>query len=109
MTTDSRYRFGRNRDTIEDIDLDREVITVDGKRYTESDALDDAHRAERRFSGLNRGGHSLSADGKHSPQVTVTLPRETRDIIAKKAAAEHMSVSKWLRLLIEHDVAAYGG
>ena len=76
------------------MDLDREVVTMDGKRYTESDALADAHGAEQRFSGLNRGGRSLSADGKHSPQVTVTLARETRDIVAQKAALEHMSVSK---------------
>ena len=106
MSKDSKYRFDTARDTIEDVDLDREVVTMDGKRYTESDALADAHRAEQRFSGLNRGGRSLSADGKHSPQVTVTLARETRDIVAQKAALEHMSVSKWLRRLIERNIAA---
>ena len=106
MTKDPRYRFHPDRDTVEDVDLDREVVIVNGKRYTEADARADARRAEARFRGLSRGGRSLSADGQHSPQVTVTLARETRDIVAQRAAAEHMSASKWLRKLIERDLAA---
>ncbi|MFT4306203.1 MAG: hypothetical protein QM604_04855 [Microbacterium sp.] len=98
----TRYRIASTADaTIDDIDLDDEVVTVGGKRYTDADAA----QMESRLRGLSRGGHSLSGDGTHSPTVTTVLPREVRDQVKDLAAAEGMSVSKWLRRLIEREVS----
>lgn len=106
----NRYRVTADSDvTIESIDLDEETVNVNGRRYTEADAERDAADAERevraeRTRGLSRGGHSLSGDGSHSPTVTTVLPRDVRDLVRERAAAEGMSVSKWLRRLIEREV-----
>jgi len=55
--------------------------------------------------GLRQGGVSLSSDGEHSPTVGVVLPREIHDKVKARAAAERMSVSKWMRRLAEREVA----
>jgi hypothetical protein len=99
-----RYRFTPDKDTLEDVDLDKADVRIDGKRYTEADAERDAEATRTR--GLSRGGVSLSKDGSHSPTVTVTLPREVRDLVKERAKAEGVSVSKWLRQLIEDQVRA---
>lgn len=104
MTIDpERYRATPDA-VFDDIDLDREVVKVGGRRYTEADAAQDAALAEARRRGLSRGGVSLSGDGSHSPSVATVLPREVRDEVRLRAAAEGMSVSKWLRRLVEREV-----
>ena len=111
MSTDlSRYRITPGAEaTVEDIDLDAEEVIVNGKRYSEADAEADAADAARviraeRTRGLSRGGTSLSGDGSHSPTVATVIPRDVRDEVQARAAAEGMSVSKWLRRLIEREV-----
>jgi hypothetical protein len=103
----ARYTF-KPGDKVEvsDIDLDQEVVIVDGKRYTEADAEADADIAEARFRGLRRGGKSMSKDGEHSPAVSVVLPREVRDQVVAQAKAEGMSVSKWVRRLVIEKVTS---
>lgn len=105
MTIDpDRYRATRET-SFEDIDLDQEIVIVGGRRYTEADAAADAARLEARTRGLARGGHSLSGDGTHSPKIATVLPRDVRDKVRQRADAEGMSVSKWVRHLIEREVA----
>ena len=91
---------------ISDIDLDEEVVIMDGKRYTEAGARRDADAAEARLRGLSRGGRSLSGDGSHSPTLRTVVPRDVSEAVKARARAEHMSVSKWLRRLIERSIAA---
>ena len=98
-----RYRVTPGS-SFDDIDLDQENVMIGGQRYTERDAAWDARKAEVRTRGLARGGVSLSGDGTHSPTVATVIPREVRDQVRERAAAEGMSVSKWLRRLIEREV-----
>lgn len=94
---------------------DGPITLDDGRPLTNKLANELADRAARvgppvdttdpRYAGLIPGGKSLSKDGKHSPSVTVVLPREVRDRVRQSAREEGMSVSKWLRILIEEKVA----
>jgi hypothetical protein len=103
MSDLDRYRY--TPDVPSDgIDLDQEIIHRGGRCITEADAERIADRIEARTRGLSRGGHSLSGDGTHSPKVTTVLPRDVHDRVRERAAAEGMSVSKWLRRLVEHEV-----
>jgi predicted DNA binding CopG/RHH family protein len=99
-----RYRYRPDTDSVSDIDLDRETVIIGGQRYTEADAAQDSAQFEARTRGLSRGGHSLSGDGTHSPRVTTVLPRDVHERVRERAAAEGMSVSKWVRRLVEHEV-----
>jgi hypothetical protein len=96
----ARYRATPDAE-ISDIDLDEETVNIGGRRYTEADA---EHDADARTRGLSKGGYSLSGDGSHSPTVKTVIPRDVRDQVVERAAAEGMSVSKWLRRLIEREV-----
>jgi hypothetical protein len=104
----SEYRYVPGVTEVSDIDLDSEVVIVDGHRYTEADAEKDADRIERQprqYSGLRRGGVSMSSDGAHSPKFTFSLPRPDDDLLRARAAAEGMSVSKWTRRLVQKELA----
>jgi len=110
----ARYVFHPGEVEVSDIDLDEEVVIMDGRRYTETDAAADAQwlertaaqRAAARQRGLRKGGESMSADGAHSPRVTVTLPRDVADAVKAQAKAEGMSVSKYVRRLVSASVAS---
>ena len=52
------------------------------------------------------GRPSLSADGSHSPHITVQLPATMERALREKAAAEHLSVSQWARQVIERELVA---
>lgn len=62
-------------------------------------------RVSQRLRNLHRGGYSLSGEEEHSPKVSVTLPRDVRDKVAARAAAEGVSVSKYLRRIITEHAA----
>ena len=93
------FRFDPGRDV---------AYTSDGRRITAELIEQASEHAERSGppAGLTPGGKSLSGDGEHSPRIQVVVPRSVRDEIAARAAAEHMSMSRWLRRLIERDLAA---
>lgn len=103
MSDLDRYRYTPGT-PAGDIDLDLEAIHRAGQRVTEPDAERIAAQVEARHRGLSRGGHSLSGDGTHSPRVTTVLPKDVLDRVREHASAEGMSVSKWLRQLVEHEV-----
>lgn len=76
----------------EDVDLDAEVVMVDGERLTNAaaDALaDEAARVsrERSMANLNREGRvSLSGGGRHSPTVQTRVPQWVKDELVAEAA-----------------------
>jgi hypothetical protein len=103
----SKYRYQPGVSVVEEIDLDQTPVTVDGRPYTETDAAADAEQAARQYrAGLIPGGKSLSGDGSHSPTLRTVVSASTADAVRRAAADHHMSVSKWLRQLIERDLAA---
>ncbi|MCL1801085.1 MAG: hypothetical protein FWG25_06970 [Promicromonosporaceae bacterium] len=111
----ARYTFGPDNPARigPDINLDDEAVLINGRRYANSDADADADWLEatlperlNRHRGLARGGQSLSADGHHSPTIGVVLPREVRDEVAARASAEKMSMSRWMRRLVERELAS---
>lgn len=95
---------------VRDIDLDGEVVYVagpDGKpvRYTEADAERDADEAERisaeRLKNLTPGGKSLSGGSEHSPRVQVVLSAEVKNELARRADAANMSLSRFVRRVVD--------
>ncbi|MFZ1382755.1 MAG: hypothetical protein WAS54_08225 [Scrofimicrobium sp.] len=102
----TRYRVRPGTITeAKDVDLDETVVTVDGKRYTEADAEADAIALEGRHRGLVPGGKSLSGGKKHSPVLRTVVPEETFDRVQVAAKEQGVSVSKWLRQLINEKVS----
>jgi hypothetical protein len=65
---------------------------------------DQAESQQRR--GLTPGGKSLNGDGSHSPVLRLVVSNEMRDKVAQAAADQHMSVSRWLRGVVEEKLAA---
>jgi hypothetical protein len=103
----SRYRYIPGETIVEDIDLDETPIYIDGKRYTEADALRDSLEAERlQRAGLVPGGKSLSGGHTHSPRFQLVLGEQTAEQVRQAARAEHMSISRWLRRTVEEKLAA---
>ncbi len=100
----SRYVYRPGESEVAEVDLDETVIhdAVTGERVTEAD-LD--REAAERWPGLTPGGKSLSGDGTHSPVLRVVVSRETADRVKQRAYAQRMSVSRYLRSLIERDVS----
>jgi hypothetical protein len=111
MTTTSaldleRFRFIPGVSEVADIDLDETPVYINGKLYTEADAERDADEAERRLhANLIPGGKSLSRDGGHSPALRTVVSEETARRVKERAKAAHMSVSRYLRGIIEQDLA----
>ncbi|ALN14710.1 hypothetical protein [Acidipropionibacterium acidipropionici] len=88
-------------------DPSHEHLTKDGQPVTD-DIIDEmAHRAERSGppKGLVPGGKSLSGGRTHSPKVQVVLSRETEQKVRERADAEHMSVSRWIRRVLEKETS----
>ena len=102
-----RYRYIPGETEVEDIDLDEVVIhnAVTGLRVTNADVEREAEELEQRYPGLKPGGKSLSGDGSHSPVLRVVVSKETRAKVDAAAEQENMSVSKWLRRLVEEKLA----
>jgi Flp pilus assembly protein TadG len=61
--------------------------------------------ARKRLKHLKPGGKSLSKDTDRSPQFKVTVSTDTANAVRQRAAAAHMSVSKWLRKVVEEKLA----
>jgi hypothetical protein len=104
----SRYVFTPGVSEFGDIDLDEVVIhdAVTGLRVTEADLDRETAELERQYPGLAPGGKSLSGDGSHSPRFQVVLGCDVAEKVRERAAEAHMSVSKYLRRIIERDIAA---
>jgi hypothetical protein len=90
-----------------EIDLDAEVVhdAATGVRLTNALVEDENDRIDRRY-GLIPGGKSLSGDGSQSPVVRLVVSTATKEKIVRAAAAEGMSISRWLRRTVEDKLAA---
>lgn len=89
-----------------DIDLDAEVIHVNGRRLTEEFAeeiADEAARTSRERSNANLipGRKSLSGDGEHSPIVQTRVPAQVRARLQAIADRRGVRPSKLLREAID--------
>jgi len=101
------YVYVPGESVVEDVDLDQTPVYIDGKRYTEADARRDSDEAERTYrAGLVPGGKSLSGGSTHSPKFQVVLGESTAEKARQAAANEGMSVSRWLRGVVEEKLAA---
>jgi len=101
------YVYVPGESIVEDIDLDQTSVYVDGRRYTEVDARRDSDEAERAYhAGLVPGGKSLSGGSTHSPKFQVVLGEATAEKARRAAVDEGMSVSRWLRCVVEEKLAA---
>jgi len=109
MTTinTANYVYIPGKSIVEDIDLDQTPVYIDQQRYTEEDARRDSDEAERIYRArLVPGGKSLSGGTKHSPKFQVVLGESTAEKARQAAADEGMSVSRWLRNVVEEKLAA---
>ncbi|TDH48872.1 ribbon-helix-helix protein, CopG family [Mycobacterium eburneum] len=112
MTTRGKPMGRKPEPTIidHDIDLETEVIHVNGRRLTEEFAeeiADEAARTSRERSNANLipGRKSLTAEGKHSPVVQTRVPADVHAKLVAIAEDRHMSVSKVLREAIDEYVS----
>jgi len=68
-----------------DIDLDEEVVIMDGRRFTEADAQALADIAEAKVLERRQA----------QQRGSITLPREELEKARTQTAAKSVSVSKW--------------
>ena len=91
-----------------DIDLDSLGLhDLVGDPITEASLERDADEAERRQrAGLIPGGKSLSGGSTHSPRFQVILGEKTAADLRERANQANMSVSRYLRRIVEEKLAA---
>lgn len=89
----------RAGDSIEDVDLDQEVLTVKGRRLTEAGAelLASETLAEARRRNLIPGRKSLTSGSTHSPRVQFRVPEAVATQAQDRARAEGKSLSELAR------------
>jgi hypothetical protein len=94
-------------DTFFRFDPSRDRATRNGEPVTEDMIEEMARTAERSGppKGLVPGGKSLSGGHVRSPKVQVVLSYETERKVRARAAAEHMSVSHWIRRVLEKETS----
>lgn len=89
-------------DTGPDIDLEKEdVRDIKGNRITEEYVRKAVENVHRHVAGRP----SLTAPGKHSPQVAVRLPEELREATEYHAYRMGMTVSAFIREAIVEYIA----
>ena len=73
---DTKAYVVRADDSIEDVDLDEDVVIIEGRRLTEAAAEQLARetRAEARRRNLIPGRTSLTSGATHSPRVQFRVP-----------------------------------
>jgi hypothetical protein len=62
------------------------------------------HAESRQTAGLIPGGKSLSGGTVHSPSIRVVLSEDTAADVKHRAELSNMSMSKWIRKLIEKEL-----
>lgn len=89
----------RAEDSIEDVDLDEELVTVKGRRLTEAGAEQLAREtlAEARRRNLVPGRKSLTSGSTHSPRVQFRVPEAVATEAQNRARAEGKSLSELAR------------
>lgn len=94
-------------DSVEDVDLDREQVSVNGERLTEAGA---AALAER-IRGAGRGRPSIdqaaAGKGHRSPQVGFRVSQELKADLAQLAERDGVAESEVLRRALEEYVSRH--
>ena len=89
-------------------EIDLDTVTLHdpstGERIT-NELIDRENDEIDRRHGLIPGGKSLSGDGSHSPVLRMVVSDSTKEKVTKAAADEGMSVSRWLRRVVEEKLA----
>lgn len=85
--------------SIDDVDLDHEVVTVKGRRLTEDGAEQLARQtlAKARRRNLIPGRKSLTEGSTHSPRVQFRVPEAVAAQAQDRARAEGKSLSELAR------------
>lgn len=97
---------------IVDVDLDDEVVIVNGERLTECAAeqlSDELAGRARSNANLVPGRKSLSGRGKHSPVLNVRVSDATLGMLRVLAGQRGVSVSKLSRQAIDEFVERSAG
>ena len=104
----TRYVVGPDSIDAGDIDLDEVVIhnAATGERVTEAMLEAEAIEMEKTRPWLIPGGKSLSGGTVHSPTLRTVVSEATAEKARAKAKARRMSLSKYIRGLIERDLQA---
>jgi predicted HicB family RNase H-like nuclease len=108
MIDPSKYTV-TEADTIDDVDLDVEVVRLkDGRLLTDelAEQLAEETLAEVRRRNLTPGRKSLSGGNIHSPRVQFRVPESLRAVAEQRAAAEGVSLSTLAREALEHYLAS---
>lgn len=108
MTGSSKYVVSTG-DTIEDVNLDTEVVRLkDGRRLTNelAEQLAEEALAEARRRNLVPGRKSLTGGRVHSPRVQFRVPESLREAAERRAAEEGVSLSVLAREALEHYLAS---
>ncbi len=89
----------RADDSIEDVDLDDDVVTVKGRRLTEAGAeqLAQDTLAEARRRNLIPGRKSLTSGSTHSPRVQFRVPEAVAAQAHDRARTEGKTLSELAR------------
>lgn len=86
------------------IDLDTERVDLpDGTRLTEDRA---DQLADEVLHAAGRGRPSLTAPGRQSPQLRLSVPAQLRTDLKHRAETEHRSVSEIAREALERYLAS---
>lgn len=98
MTNPRDYIVGPDA-SIEDVDLDDDIVTVNGTRLTEAGAeqLAQDTLAVARRRNLIPGRKSLTGGTTHSPRVQFRVPEDVAAQARNRAQAEGKSVSELAR------------
>jgi hypothetical protein len=93
----------KTKQRVSDIDLDREEVIVDGKRFT--DAANQALSAELAKNPPVRRGPGRppvsGIRGANTPQVAARVPTDLRDKLQARADAEGKKLSEVVRDALE--------
>lgn len=97
--TNAKDYVVRAEASIDDVDLDDEVVTVRGRRLTETGAEQLARQtlAEARRRNLIPGRKSLTEGSTHSPRLQFRVPESVATQAQVRARAEGKSVSELAR------------
>ncbi|MDR0837717.1 MAG: hypothetical protein LBM94_05900 [Propionibacteriaceae bacterium] len=79
----------------------------DGNPITEESlAREEEEATARQLAALVPGGKSLSGGRIHSPVLRVVVSQDTAERVATQARSRNMSVSRYVRQIIEREVVA---
>lgn len=86
------------------VDLDTEVVEINGRRLTEAEAAEWGERIAAR-GRRPQGRPSLTAPGRKSPTVNARVSEQTKEALRKRASREGVRESELVRRAVEELLA----